>query len=65
MLKRFLRLPQVMQETGKSRSSIYEEMANGSFPKCFPIGNRAVAWYEAEIESWKWTKLQAAGKEAA
>ena len=46
----FLRLPEVRRRTGKSRSSIYQGMKDGSFPKAIPIGPRAVAWWELEIE---------------
>ena len=65
MSKRFIRLSEVMAQTGKSRSAIYEEMADGRFPKCFKIGDRAAAWLESDIEGWKSAKLQAAGKELA
>lgn len=65
MSKRFMRLSEVLTETGKSRSAVYEEMASGTFPKSFAIGERAVAWLESDIEAWKRTKLQAAGKEFA
>jgi prophage regulatory protein len=63
MSKRFLRLKQVMDETGQTRSSIYAGMATGDFPKAFNIGARAVAWLESEVEAWKRSKLQAAGKQ--
>jgi prophage regulatory protein len=65
MSKRFLRLDKVMDETGQCRSSIYQGMADGSFPNCFKIGDRAVAWLETDIENWKRAKLEAAGREAA
>jgi prophage regulatory protein len=63
--RRFLRLREVMQETGKTRSGIYEGMSDGTFPRSFQIGARAVAWFENDIENWKRTRLQAAGKVAA
>jgi prophage regulatory protein len=64
-MSRFIRLREVMTQTGKTRSAIYEGMAEGSFPKCFKIGDRAAAWLESEIEGWKREKLHAAGKELA
>ena len=36
MPQQFWRLEKVQQETGLSRSAIYEEMAQGRFPKHFP-----------------------------
>ena len=65
MSKRFLRLDRVEDETGSGRSSIYAGMAEGTFPKCFKIGPRAVAWYEEDIEKWKRAKLEAAGRSLA
>ena len=48
---KFLKLPEVRNRTGKSRSSIYQGMKDGTFPTAIRIGPRAVAWLESEIES--------------
>jgi prophage regulatory protein len=48
----FLRLPQVKQRTGLSRSSIYAKIALGEFPAPVNLGARAVAWIDAEIDQW-------------
>jgi len=48
---RFLKLPEVRIRTGKSRSSIYQGMKDGTFPTAIRIGPRAVAWLELEIEA--------------
>jgi prophage regulatory protein len=53
MVQRFLRRPEVEQATGLPRSSIYERMAAGTFPKPVPIGPKAVGWVEAEIIDWQ------------
>lgn len=47
-----MRRKQVEQRTGRSRSSIYADMAAGTFPKPVSIGPRAVGWIEAEISDW-------------
>ena len=47
-----MRLPEVVQLTGVSRSTIYRWMANGEFPKQVSLGGNTVAWLEAEIEDW-------------
>lgn len=52
MPQRLLRLNEVKQRTGLSKSSIYNQIADGTFPEPVPIGARAVAWVEAEIEEW-------------
>jgi prophage regulatory protein len=49
---RFLRLPQVKQRTGYSRSSIYAKIALNEFPAPVNLGARAVAWIESEINEW-------------
>jgi len=48
-MPRFLRLPQVRDITGLSRSSLYE---TADFPKPVKIGPRAVAWIESEVSAW-------------
>jgi prophage regulatory protein len=47
-----LRLKDVMARTGLSRSTIYAYIADKKFPKPFKIGERAVGWYEHEIDQW-------------
>ena len=47
-----LRLPQVIQRTGLSRSSIYLRMANNEFPESVSLGGRAIGWLENEIDEW-------------
>jgi len=52
MSKKMVRLPAVKDWTGLSRSTIYNQMGNGNFPKNYLIGSRAVAWLESDIISW-------------
>ena len=47
-----LRLPTVKARTGLSRSSIYQRVTDGSFPRPISLGARAVGWVESEIEGW-------------
>ena len=49
---RFLRLPEVLERTGLSRSTIYVRLAEGRFPQPVRLGDRAVGWIEAEIDEW-------------
>lgn len=44
-----LRLPAVLARTGRSRSSLYEDIHNGIFVRQVPIGPRAVGWLEHEV----------------
>lgn len=53
-LQRFLRRREVEAATGLSRSTIYERMASGKFPRpVYPDGARSVRWIEAEIIDWQ------------
>ncbi|MBE3763756.1 AlpA family transcriptional regulator [Vibrio sp. 1180_3] len=55
---RFLRIQDVMSLTGLGRSTIYKFMADETdFPKSVPLGERAVAWVESEIEEWMESRL--------
>lgn len=49
---KLLRRPEVEQRTGLKRSTIYENMAKGTFPKPIKIGARIVCWTEQAIETW-------------
>jgi prophage regulatory protein len=52
MQDKFLRLAEVRTRTALSRSSIYAYMAAGTFPAAVNIGQRSVAWIEADISEW-------------
>jgi prophage regulatory protein len=56
-----LRLPTVIVRTGLSRSTIYQRVSEGSFPKPLSIGARAVGWLESEIDEWLSSRLRARG----
>tara|TARA_R110000765_G_scaffold37473_1_gene83006 strand:+ start:487 stop:675 length:189 start_codon:yes stop_codon:yes gene_type:complete len=62
-MQKFIRLPSVKSQTGKTTSRIYAEMAEGTFPKPVKIGPRAVAWLQSEIDAWIESKI--AEREAA
>jgi prophage regulatory protein len=51
-MKKIMRRPEVESVTGLSRSSIYELVAAGTFPKPINLGGRAVGWLEGEIVAW-------------
>jgi prophage regulatory protein len=52
MTDHILRLGDIMQRTGKSRSSIYQAIKDGTFPKQINIGARSVGWLASEVEAW-------------
>jgi len=47
-----LRRPQVEARTGLSRSTIYERIARGEFPRPVKIGARAVGWPSNSIDAF-------------
>ena len=48
----FLRRKQVETRTGLSRSTIYQYIKDGVFPKPAPLGPRAVDWLESDVSEW-------------
>jgi prophage regulatory protein len=57
---RFLRLTQVRDCTGLSKSTIYARIAEGTFPKQIPLGPRLVVWVESDIQNWIAEQVSAA-----
>lgn len=49
---RLLRLPEVIGRVGMSRSTIYQRMSEGRFPKSRSLGPKCAVWIEAEIDDW-------------
>ncbi|KJF85214.1 AlpA family transcriptional regulator [Photobacterium leiognathi] len=49
---KILRLPDVKDRVGLSRSSIYALMTKGDFPRSVPLGERSVGWFEDKIDQW-------------
>jgi len=49
-----LRMPQLVNKTGLSKSSIYQLIRSGVFPKPINLtgSGRAVGWHESEIDEW-------------
>jgi len=53
MTQRILRQPRVSDITGLPRSTIYQRIAEGTFPRPVPLGGRKVGWLESEIIAWQ------------
>lgn len=49
---RLIRLPEVISRVGIKRSTIYQRMAEGRFPKGRSLGPKSTVWVEAEIDAW-------------
>lgn len=53
MTEQLLRLPAVQAATGYGRSSIYQLIKRGAFPRSVRLaGGGAVAWRSTEIQAW-------------
>jgi prophage regulatory protein len=57
-----LKRNQVQARTGISRSSIYQKMAVGEFPKSISLGPRAVGWLESSIDQWIQSRVELSSK---
>ena len=49
---RLLRRPEVQSLTGLSKSTMYQMISDGKFPKQIQIGKRSVFWVEGHITQW-------------
>lgn len=49
---RFLRLPEVIQRTGLSRSAVYALSSSGQFPAGIRLTARSVGWLERDVDAW-------------
>ncbi|EJG1700727.1 AlpA family phage regulatory protein [Vibrio parahaemolyticus] len=56
----FLNLEQVVTKTTLCKSTIYELMKNGEFPKNFTVLGKRKAWNEKEVEDWMMSKIEQA-----
>lgn len=52
MVERHIRRREVEQLTGLSRSSLYDLMAKGAFPRPIKLTGKAVAWPENAVAEW-------------
>jgi len=50
--RRVMRRPEVERVTGISRSTLYEMIKSGEFPKPMRLGKRAVGWPETVVSDW-------------
>ena len=49
---RLIKLKEVIEKTSLGRSTIYEFMTKGTFPKQVSLGAKSVAWLESEVDDW-------------
>ncbi|MGN5136458.1 helix-turn-helix transcriptional regulator [Aeromonas veronii] len=58
---RLIRIREVMNKTGLSKSGVYDLMNAGQFPKSIRLSDtgRTVAFIEAEVDSWIAARIDA------
>jgi len=56
--ERLLRLPQVMEMTGRGRTATLDDVKAGRFPAPIKIG-RATCWAESEVQRWIVERIRA------
>lgn len=61
--ERFLRLRDVIQIVGLSRTQIYRLAATRRFPPPVKLGERASAWVESEVNVWAAERIAASRKQ--
>jgi prophage regulatory protein len=64
-LPEVLRLAEVIRATGLRRSSIYERVAAGTFPRPIRLSERAVGWLAPEVSAWVHERIAARDGAAA
>ena len=55
----FIRLPEVLQICGMSRSSTYEAIKEKSFPAPVKVHGRSSAWIRSEVQQWVQSRIRA------
>ena len=67
MAEMILRLRDVRQRVGLSRSSLYARMASGDFPRPIALGEgaRARGWLSSEIDAWLTAQVERSRRDAA
>ncbi len=60
--KRLLRIDEVLEVVGVSKSVLYEMIGREQFPRPVRISLRAVGWHQREIDEWLESLPQATGE---
>lgn len=49
---KIIRISELKEITGLSRTAIYKKMSEGKFPKNIKLGARAVGWLSSDVDDW-------------
>lgn len=50
--ERILRITEVLDRTGLTRSTLYRQIAAGTFPRQVKLSARCAGWHESAVEAW-------------
>ena len=56
---RMLRMPEVLDKTGMSKSFVESKVRDGTFPQPVKLGGRATAFIEEEVDQWLQQAIEA------
>lgn len=62
-MSKLMRLPSVIEKTGKPRSTIYSMIEKNLFPKQIKLSSRSVGWLEDEVDAWIAEKVNASRRQ--
>lgn len=62
---RLIRLHEVLNKTGVSKTHLYRLMNNNEFPQSVSLGLRSVSWVESEVNQWIEQKINKRDEVAA
>ena len=57
-----LRLPDVLERVGLSKSTLWRLINDGEFPEPIKLGPRASGWIEEEVVAWIASRSRAANR---
>ena len=58
-LQLFIRLPEVRQKVGMSKSFVYDLITQDKFPKPVKVSSRISCWVAAEVDQWVQERIDA------
>jgi prophage regulatory protein len=53
-----IRRPDVEARTGLPRSTLYDAIERGSFPRPIKLSERSVAWVASEVDAWVASRIR-------
>jgi prophage regulatory protein len=57
-----IKLPEVSNRTSLSRSTIYERIKKGEFPRPISLGERSIGFLSEEIDEWIVSRIELSRK---